>query len=206
MSGATSAISLGAQGLGAGVSAGGAFFGAKSQKITLESTAQTAESNARIMELAAQSEILQGQREEQKSNLKYSNLKSTQKASLAANGVDISSDTAQNILTTTDTFKEIDANTINANATRGAWGYRTQGTNFANAARVARSTSKSINPWMAGATSLINSAGGVGKSLYLYNKQTADSKKNDAPQDTSAVTTDNAGAYDWADKGWKAIW
>jgi hypothetical protein len=49
---------------------------------------------------------------------------------MAARGIDLRSDTALNILTTTDVMGEIDAQTIEANAVRAAWGYRTEGVNY----------------------------------------------------------------------------
>jgi len=178
--------SLGVQGFGAGMSSVGAFYSAQAEKNKLKGDASVADANARITELAAQSELLAGQRREQSERLKTANLKGSQKAALAANGVDIASVTAQNILTTTDTFGEIAANTEAANAARSAWGYRTQSTNYSNTARSARSTAKGMNPFTSGLTSLINSASSIAKSKYELDKVTRDSS---TPRDTSAVQT-----------------
>lgn len=199
---------LATQGFGAGMSTVGAFYGAQAQKNQLKSDARVADANARIMELAAQSELLAGQRREQSEMLKRANLKGSQKAALAANGVDIASDTAQNILTTTDTFGEIAANTEAANAARSAWGYRTQATNFSNTARSARSSAKAISPFTSGLTSLINSASSIAKSKYELDKVT---KNSSTPRDTSAIEpTQEMRPFDnslpWRNQPYKAVY
>lgn len=213
MSGATSSIGvagLGAQGFGAGYSAVGSYFTAESKKIGLKGEAQTADANARIMELAAQGELLSGQRREQAEGLKTANLKSSQKVAMAANGVDIGSDTAVNILTTTDTFGEIAKNTEAANAARSAWGYRTQATNYTNAARTARSNAESINPFASGLTSLINSTSALVKSKYEYDKQTKDSGPRDTSAVVSAAPSKEYGPFDdslpWRNIPYKALY
>jgi hypothetical protein len=158
------------QGAGAASSAVGAYYGAKSQKQSLEFQANMADINARMSESAAQSTLLTGQREEQRSQIATANLKGSQRASLAANGVDLGEGSAANILTTTDVMGEIDANTIQANAVRSAWGYRTQGVNQSNQALMSRASAGAINPGQAAATSLMGSAGSVAASWYSYNK------------------------------------
>ena len=103
------------------------------------------------------------------------------------------SDTATNILTTTDVMGEIDANTIEANAVRAAWGYRTEGVNYqidaamasangnmavanarANAAANmsgAPSTSFSrVSKGAAMASSLLGSATNIASTYYTLNK------------------------------------
>ena len=102
--------------------------------------------------------------------LQTSQLKGRQRASLAANGIDLGSQTAVNILTTTDVMGEIDANTVAANAVRSAWGYRTQGQNFKNDAAMKRVTARTINPGMAAATTLMSEAGQVAAAWYGLNK------------------------------------
>jgi hypothetical protein len=102
----------------------------KSQKLELDLKATISGINARLAETAAQTTLLTGQRQEQGQRLKTAKLKSTQRNRMAARGIDLRSDTALNILTTTDVMGEIDANTIEANAVRAAWGYRTEGVNY----------------------------------------------------------------------------
>jgi hypothetical protein len=168
MCNATAALTM--QGTGAASSALGAYYGAQSQKQSLELTANLADINARMSESAAQQTLLTGQREEQKSRIATANLKGTQRASMAANGIDLGEGTAANVLTTTDVMGEIDANTIHANAVRSAWGYRTQSVNQTNQALTSRASAGAINPGQAAMTSLLGSAGSVASNWYRYDK------------------------------------
>jgi len=162
--------SIGGQSAGAAVSTVGAYYGAKSSKIALNAQANIADINARISELSAQSELEAGQRKEQASRLTTAKVKSSQKAAMAANGIDLGSDTAVNIQTTTDVLGEVDANTIAANAARSAWGYRTQGVNFKNDALFKRASAGAINPWMAAGGTLLTNASSVATNWYLLKK------------------------------------
>jgi len=148
----------------------GSFYSAKNTKASLTFQAEIADNNARIAELGAQSELLRGQREEQRVRLQTSALKGRQRATLAASGVDLGSQSAVNILSTTDVMGEIDANTVAANAVQAAWGYRTQAQNLKNEALTKRTTARGINPAMAAATTLIGGAGNVAQSWYALNK------------------------------------
>jgi hypothetical protein len=168
MCNATAAMTL--QGAGAASSAVGAYYGAQSQKQSMNLSADMADINARMSESAAQATLLTGQRQEQQSRLATANLKSTQRAGLAANGVDLGVGSAANILTTTDVMGEIDANTIQANAVRSAWGYRTQAVNQTNQALMSRASAGAISPVMAASTSLLGSASAVAPSWYQYSK------------------------------------
>jgi hypothetical protein len=166
MCNATAALAM--QGAGAASSALGAYYGAQSSKATLNFNADLADINARVAESAAQASLLTGEREEQRSMISTANLKGTQRASLAANGVDLGEGSAANILTTTDVMGEADANTIHANAIRQAFGYRTQSVNQSNQAMMSRASASAIDPLTAGATSLLGSAGQVAGNWYRY--------------------------------------
>jgi hypothetical protein len=93
--------------------------------------------NAGQSENVAQSVLYGGQRQSEMVTLRGGQLKSSQRTGLAANGVDLGSTTAQNVLNTTDIMMEIDANAVAANAIRSAWGYRTQAVNELNQANLA---------------------------------------------------------------------
>jgi hypothetical protein len=165
----------------------------KAQKLELDLKATISGINARLAETAAQTTLLTGQRQEQGQRLKTAQLKSTQRNQMAARGIDLGSDTATNILTTTDVMGEIDANTIEANAVRAAWGYRTEGVNYqidaamasangnmavananANAAANmsgAPSTSYSrVSKGAAMTSSLLGSATNIASTYYTLNK------------------------------------
>jgi len=192
--------------IGGGVtSAVGSYFSAATQKATLKGQAAiadanariadanasavrtTADVNARIAELGAQSALLQGQQQVGALTLKAGQLKSRQRASLAANGIDLGVGNAAEIQASTDIMSEIDRNTIEANAVRSAWGYRTQAVNFQNEALMAqsngwayrtdaenkRATAGGINPLGSATGSLLGSAASVAGSWYSLNKSGA---------------------------------
>ena len=163
-----SALAL--QGAGAAASTVGSYFAAQSQKNALGAQADVADINARMAESTAQSALYQGQQQEISARLKTGQLKSSQRTAMAANGIDLGSGTATNILTSTDTMGEIDANTIAANAVRSAFGYRTQATNFQNDALMKRANASGISPIASAASSLLTSAGQVASSWYSMNK------------------------------------
>lgn len=173
---------LGAQGFGAASSAVSSYYSAQSQKASLGLQATIADINAHTAESTAQQALYSGQRQEQASRLRTANLKGQQTASLAANGIDLGQGSALRILTDTDTFGQIDANTIQANAIRSAWGYRTQATNYQNQALQSRSAAGAISPGMSLATSLLGGATQVAGSWYSFNKAGAFPSKPQAPQ------------------------
>ena len=170
----------GASGTGTGMAASGAisaigsmivsYIGAKSQKNTLETQAKIAEINARVSENAAQASLLNGQKQVAQSTLKYGAVKSSQKAALAANGVDIGTGNAAEIQASTDIFKEIDSATIHANAVREAWGYRTQSSNYQTDAMLKRSTAANTSAGMAAGSTLLSEGSKVSQQWYMLNK------------------------------------
>lgn len=162
---------LGAQAFGVGMSTVGAIFGASAQKSALKSQARIDEINARIMDGNARAEIHRGNFLESVAKMKGSQLKSSQTARFAHNGVDIAgSPSAQAVLTGTDVVTEVDANNIRANALQAAWGQRFKAGDFRRHAASTRATAAGISPFLAGATSLIEGAGQVASSWYSLSK------------------------------------
>ena len=195
-------MSLASQIGGAATSSIGGFFGASTQRANLAGqsaiaeanariadanaaiTKTTANTNARIAELGAQSVLDQGNKQTAALTLKAGQIKSSQRAALAANGVDLGDGNAAEVQASTDIMKDIDVNTISANAVRSAWGYRTQATNYQNEALSAesngwayradaatkRASASSISPASSAATSLLGGAGTVASSWAAFKK------------------------------------
>lgn len=155
---------------GAAMSTVGSYYGAASQRTALRGQAAIADTNARIAELGAQSALQQGEQQVASLTLKAGQLKSGQRVALAANGVDLGAGNAAEIQASADIMKEIDSNTIQANAVRSAWGYRTQAVNYQNEALGKRATASAISPVASAATSLLGSAGSVAGSWYALGK------------------------------------
>lgn len=168
---------LAMQGFGVGASTVGAYYNALGQKSTLDAQAHISETNAKLADMSAQSAMLSGQRQEQAVKLNTAQVKSSQRAAFAANGVDLSSTTPVAVLTTTDVLGETDAATVAANAMRTAFGYQAQGVSYRNQALSERAASKSINPFFSAAGTLIAGAGTVSESWYKLKKEGAFDKK-----------------------------
>lgn len=167
------AVSLATQAAGAASSTVGSYYSARTSKTNLELQSSLADTNAKIAELGAQSALMQGEREEQKSRLQTAQLKSTQRTAMAANGIDLGEGSAAQVLTSTDMMGEIDASTIKANAARSAWGYRTQAVNEKNQATMSRAAASAISPGGSAFSSLLGGAGGVASSWYQFKKEGA---------------------------------
>lgn len=164
MSFAISAVAL----MGAGVASNtvGSYWSAQNTKISLKGQADLADINARISELGAEQELIKGEREVAQVTMRSGQLKSSQRAAMAANGVDLGTGNAAEIQATTDLMKENDKNTVEANAVRSAWGYRTQGMNYQNEAIVKRGSAGGISPGMSAFGSLLSSSGQVAGTWY----------------------------------------
>lgn len=182
----TASLALGLQAAGAVSGAIGGFYAAKSTKRQLQFEAAMADINARISELGAQQELLNGQQQVGALTLQAGQLKGRQRAAMAANGIDLGEGNAAELQASTDILKAIDANTIEANAVRSAWGLRTQGANFQSEALAKRGTAAGISPFMAGASSLLTGAGQVSKQWYLMNNPGSRNPQSDGAYSISA--------------------
>lgn len=171
----SSYTSIGMQVGGALSSAGGAYLKASGEKRTLQRQADVADLNARLSDLQAKSTYRQGQREEQRSRFETRNIRDKQTTGYAGNNIALDSETAIRVATSTDVLGEIDANTINANAARAAWGHRMEGVQFRNEALTSRASASAIKPGQAALTSLINSAGNISESYIRIKKATSSS-------------------------------
>lgn len=168
---------------------------AESSAANLEFNATMADINARQMENQAQWTMLAGQRQIGQLTLRAGKIKSAQRASQAARGVVLGYGSTAEEVATTDLVKEMDAITINVNATRAAESYRTQKVNFENQALLARvsarsaraageyytgsagvaanyysSMSDAVNPWMSVTTSLTGSGASMLQTMYRDQK------------------------------------
>jgi hypothetical protein len=152
------------------VSAVGSYYDAQSRRSRMAFQARMADLNSQLEEKSAQAALRQGEMQAGALSLKAGQIKSSQRARLAANGVDLGVGSAAEQLATTDVMKEIDMNTIQSNALATAWGHRIQATNFDNEALMARAGADSISPGMSAATSLLGSAGHVASYWYTYSK------------------------------------
>lgn len=156
--------------VGAFGQAAGSYFSARSTRIQLDLQADLARINARISETAAQGELLKGEREGQAVKMRTGQMKARQKVNMLANGITLDSGSAQDVLNSTDFMGEVDALTVESNAIRAAWGYRTQGANFMAQAGMSSANAASISPGGSAFSSLLGSAAYAAPTYYSMKK------------------------------------
>lgn len=157
---------LAAQGAGAGMDTVGAYGAAKADKSNLRFQAQIADLNASLAERRAQIALEQGGF--QAANIERGTARevSGQRASFAARGAVLDEGSALAVMSGTELVGAEDARQARINATRAAWGQRTEATNFANEAAAARANASAINPGMAGFSTLLGNAVSIGQNFY----------------------------------------
>lgn len=155
---------------GAFIAAIGAVSSVMSSRLALKGAAEIAAINAGVAERAAQQEEARGQELIAQATERAGQVKGSQRAAMAANGIDLGEGSAAEILTSTDMVKEHDIQTIQANAVRAAWGHRMNATSLTNQARSNMASADSASPLLAGTSSLLSSAGQIAGSWYAMNK------------------------------------
>lgn len=124
--------SLGAGAIGAGVSAYAQFAAASYNK-------KIADFNKKVAQLQAKDAHKRGREASARHRLGVGALMGAQRASLAAQGQDLNDGTALALQLDTAKFGELDALTIRNNASREAWGYQVQATNYGAQGQLAMS-------------------------------------------------------------------
>ncbi len=154
--------------MGVGLAAGayGSYQQAQGQKALAGYNAQVAANNATLSEYAAQDATRRGEEEVAAIRRNADMLKGSQRASMAARGLDLAEGTAAELQDQTDFFALTDTNTARNNARREAWSIRNQGANYTGESNMQRATARSINPLMAAGTTLLTGAGQVASRWY----------------------------------------
>lgn len=155
----------------AAIAAYSAYSASASRKDVAEYQSKVAANNAQVAEWQAQDAEARGERSAQDVRRKYAALVGTQRAALAARGLDISDGSANAVLNDTSYFAGYDETTTRANAAREAWGYRVRGQNSTNDASFLRSQADAENPLLsaglaAGGTLFSGGSGSVAARWY----------------------------------------
>ncbi len=124
---------------------------------------QTARNNATMAEYAAADAQRRGEEEAAAIQRRGAALKSTQRAALAAKGLDLTYGTAGDIQDQTDFFTQSDVATTRTNAGREAWNYRAQGQQA-----LAKGRADAQNASLQATGSLLAGAGQVADKWYSY--------------------------------------
>jgi len=151
-------LALGSAGL-SGISAG---MQASAQQQAAQYQAQMDRNNAQVALQQRSAALQSGQLQSMQAEQQAAQVLGGQKASLAANGVDLGSGSAVDLLATTKFLNAQDVNSLQSNAARQAWGYGVDASNELAASGLASWQAKNTSPGlmggMAGASSLLGSA------------------------------------------------
>lgn len=148
------------------LSAVGAYNQAKATKQSMEYQSQVANRNATLAEYAAQDAEARGQTELQRARRANDQLRGTQRATMAARGLDLSEGSPLALLDDTEYFGALDQTTIKDNTSKEAWRVRSQGQNYAANSAAYSTAAGNINPGMSLASSLITSSASVADKWF----------------------------------------
>jgi hypothetical protein len=159
------ATQLGLMGASTIAGIGGTLFSAYSSYQQGKYAEKVARNNAIAAEYQAQDAERRGQIEERQVRLRAAQLGGQQRSALAANGVQLGSGSALDVLSDTAMMGEADALTARHNAQMEAWGYRAQASNYRAEGAGARAagTSNAVG-------SLLGGAGSVADKWYRYSR------------------------------------
>jgi hypothetical protein len=164
-------VGLGAQALGGALSVFGTYQAKQAEQEAYQAQARVAEQNAAIERFKAQDAEQRGQAEVARHQLKVAGLKGTQRATLAARGIDVGEGSALEILTDTDLLAAVDIGTIIDNHAKEAWAYRTQADNFTANASLLSKRAASTSPALSAFGTFLNGAGTVASSWYSMSEK-----------------------------------
>ena len=150
---------------GLGFSMVSAYKQAQAQKAMMRYQAKVSANNAQVAEDQAQQEGVVGAQMEQASRLRTAQMFGSQRASMAANGIDLGEGVATDILTSTRAMGEQDALTIRDNTARRQWAMRVQGQNYIDESGASNASASVISPGMSAVGSLLGNASAVA-SIY----------------------------------------
>lgn len=159
--------SLISQGVAATINAFGSIGVTKHNNAIAQSQANIARLNAQMMERQAQGVLRSAEKAIVTKTMQAGQVKSTQRARLAANGIAVGVGSAAEVQASTDIIKEIDKNQLKTNAVADAWGYRLKAVGYEGDAlmAIAKKQSAGLN---FGAT-LLSGASQIANNYMLMN-------------------------------------
>lgn len=165
-------VALGASAAGAAVSAFGAVEQGQAASSAANYQAQVARNNQVIADQNAQVALQQGQQQNAAKQQQTAQTISDQRAITAASGIDPNRGSSVRIQGDTAALGELDSQTILNNAARTAYGYQTQGMNFADQASLlsAQSSSAAGAGELGAFSSIIGGASSVASKWTTYNQ------------------------------------
>lgn len=158
--------------VGAGVAAYSSIKQGQATSAADQYESEVAQQNQQIADQNAQYALQEGQQQAAAKQQQTAQTIATQRADVAASGVDPNTGSAQRIQGDTAALGALDTATIQNNAARTAWGYQTQGLNFGEQASLLSSQSASAESAgeLGAFSSIIGGAGSVSNKWYTYTK------------------------------------
>lgn len=151
---------------GAALRAFGAYSAEEGRRSSYRYSAEAARASAEIARWQAADALQRGEQTKVALGVKTGKLKGSQRASLAARGIDIGEGSALDILTSTDYMYQSDIATATTNAEREAWGHRMRAQNYQREAGYFEDAAEGVSPFASAAGSLLTDAGRVASSWY----------------------------------------
>jgi hypothetical protein len=147
-------------------SAAQAANAANGQKQVMEYQSKVEANNAQVAEWQAQDAEKRGQEEGQRARRANSQLRGQQRASMAANGLDLNSGSALALLDDTEYFGAVDQQTVADNTRNEAWALRSRSQNFMAQSQLNKTGAENQRPGEAAGMSLLSSASSVAGKWY----------------------------------------
>lgn len=130
----------------------------QANKAAAEYQAAIQENNAKIARWQAEDAMERGLREEAAKRLQTARMLASQRATMAARGLDLDEGSPFDVLVGTAYIGELDALTIRDNAAKEAWAIRERGKGFTSEAELYRMKAANEKPLFSAAGSLLTSA------------------------------------------------
>ena len=158
--------SLAGMGVSTLISAFGSIGLASKSNAIAQAQANIARLNAQQAVWSSQERMRAQETDQVRLTMQAGQTKSSQRAALAANGLQTNAGSAVEMLASTDIIKEIDSNQIRENALRDSWGLKNQALNFENQA-LSYEASK-VSPGSAFGTTLLQGASQIANRYMVY--------------------------------------
>lgn len=126
----------------AGIGLVGSYSQSKAEQAQADFEASGLNINKKFAEMQAQDALKLGRQSINRTKKEATQLVGSQRAALAAQGVDVNSGSAATIQQDTLTQAELDALTIETNAFKTAFGYKTEAANLATQAKLTKAAGK----------------------------------------------------------------
>lgn len=148
----------------------------------LQSQANIARLNAQMMEFNAQQRLRSAEKDQVRLTMQAGQVKGSQKAAIAANGLATNEGSAVEVLASTDIIKEIDSNQIKENAQRDYWGMRMQAAGYEGQALQLEAGQQSAG--LNFGTTLLQGASQIANRYMVYDAMGLFDSSSSAPQAT----------------------